>query len=232
MNNDNSANNSSKTNDEATISSEENVSRETNTPSDDKNTTEEIKNIDPGVFAAIRKDSRKKGYEEGRRAALEELKKQQESNDDVDTFDYTDSSSTGEKPIDVEKVANDIKLQISIEQAHKATLNKYPNFNELAKVAEERIKYDSKYQHLLFEAYQFGDPDLIYSIVSNKQVRQDLLELNPNEWGDNFRNIDKSPTFKTPATPIDTIQTTPLKGSSSMSEKDLIAEARKLYNQY
>lgn len=181
------------------------------------------------VIAGVKKEFRQKGYNEGFEAANEQRPAPQATPvqtpvvesapvaiDEKALFDKFRHHQWLEKATQVDAAGN---------QAHS-------DYSEKLTTAGERANYDPSFRLLMQKAYETGNHDVIYSIMTDDKARQALLDTNPNQWVNKLHSLGKEEAKnvpKNPADPISEIKGTPATGTKNLTFQQKQKRTRDLY---
>jgi len=223
--NDNQAN-------EASDNLEKTVDVSENKESSSKPSKENEKAPYSDVIAAVKKDSRKKGFEEGRQAALKELQNigssydsEEPKNENIQQQNYNYHNQNGQY-LDPEQQQWMTLAAIADKEGSK----KYDDYHEKLEWAVKKAEKNPAFRELMTHAYKTADGELIYKICTDKNVRANLMDADADNRMAEFKKVMKpAPSVKTPAPPIDEIKSTPSTGTTKLTAQQKCARSRKLY---
>ena len=110
---------------------------------------------------------------------------------------------------------------------------KYQDFNQKLEEARERTTTDSDYLTLVQEAYNTGNPDLVYTVFNDPKAVEAILDSNPRNWTKKLYALNSkaspSPVTKNPAPPLDEIKSTPATGTNNLTSLQRAAASLEKY---
>ena len=159
---------------------------------------------------AVKKDARKKGYDEGYQRAQSELREMLAKPEAAqETPANSISQSTPNPPANGQAsnvspemaaaMANEAQMTNRFGQIAQMGMIKYPDYQEkmadYVQQAQEREKAgDPELSVLMTMAAKFGNEDLVHKVASDEDFRNKILQSNPKLWANKLLQSNLSPS--------------------------------------
>jgi len=188
-------------------------------------TTEDVSEVvDPqekmnSVVAAVKKEFRKKGYNEGYEQAKRELSEDE-------------PSEPSQEPVTPQyNNLRDYEIAQAGKRIRARGLRKFKDFDENIQKLLNTTKKNPTLRMLVERAVEMEDADLVYKISKDRTFRGKLLNSDIDNWDTAFYEEDTSNNSpgKNPPEPIAPLSTKPVvsNGSEQPSDKETIAMLRR-----
>jgi len=207
---------------------------------------------------SVKKDARKKGYDEGYQKAQEELRSmlsQPEALVPPSPQPPMTSQMSGETPMGngpqavspdmVSAAAQQAQMNNRFGQIAQLGSVKYPDYHEkmsdYVKLAQEREQAgDPDLSVLMTMAANFGNEDLVHKVATDEDFRNQILETNPKVWASKLlssnmtspasSHLGGNPTIKVAAPPTSNLPKSSSYGDlGKMSSAERRTRQRKLH---
>ena len=148
------------------------------------------------VIAAVKKEFRQKGFNEGYEKAKEEHLQPQTFVEEIDENNVEHLLDKAFKRRDFQK---------SINKVDAICKKKYADYNEHIKNAMELAKEIPRFHKLMTIAVQNEQPELVYKLAKDSLFRGKLLAMHSKNWEKHLYEPE-IPTKKTPPEPVESLR--------------------------
>ncbi len=186
---------------------------------------------DMAWVGAVKKESRKKGFDDGYRQAQEAMRNALAEPETVARVTTSSApepqnlakAASGPSQIPTEQIqaaAQQAQLQNRFGQIAQLGAAKYPDYQEkmgayIQQAQEREQNQDPDLSVLMTMAANFGNEDIVYKVATDENFRNDVLQSNPKLWSQKLLqakitsptspHVNGTPTIKVSAAPIGTM---------------------------